>query len=101
ESTGKKVASGYLTESGKVGTSAGGWTARLPKIVFPTLVVGALCFYLSSALWIGGHRKVFLVNGSPKPYVVKVNGVEQKLTPGQVAPIRVQEGDLTLHLLDD
>lgn len=100
ENTGKKIASGYLTESGKVGTSAGGWTSRLPRIIFPTLVVGALGVYLSAALWMGGHRKVFLVNGAPKAYAVNVNGIEQKLNPGQVKPIWVPEGELTAQVFD-
>ena len=100
QSSGKKIASAYLNESGKVGSSRGGWTSRLPKIVFPVLAAAAVCAYLSSALWIGSNRKVFLVNGSLKAYTVAVNGVEHKLTPGQVAPIRIQEGDVALKVLE-
>ena len=100
ESSGKKIASAFLNESGKVGTSQGGWTSRLPKIVFPVLAVAAVCVYLSSALWIGSNRKVYLANGTLKAYKVAVNGVEHNLPPGQVTPIRLKEGDVTLKVLE-
>jgi hypothetical protein len=100
EATGKKVASAFLSESGKVGASEGSWTSRLPKIVFPVLLVAAVCAYFSVALWQGTHRKVFLVNGTNKAYAASVNGVEYQLLPNQATPISIAEGDVQVKVLD-
>ena len=100
EASGKKVASAFLKESATVGASEGSWTSRLPKIVFPVLVVAAVCTYFSVALWQGTHRKVFLVNGTNKAYAATVNGVEYKLSPNQASPISISEGDVAVKVLD-
>jgi len=41
---------------------------------------------------------VYLLNGSPVPYVVAVNGVEHNLTPGRPSPIELPEGEVRVAL---
>jgi tetratricopeptide (TPR) repeat protein len=94
--TGKPVRSAYLSESGKVGSSEGSWTARLPRIVFPLLAGTALTGYVVTAFWIGGHRLVHVVNGTSQPYTAVINGHEHALKPGEHIALKLAEGDVTV-----
>jgi tetratricopeptide (TPR) repeat protein len=98
--SGTKVRSVYLGESPRAGYREGGWAAKVPRLIAPVLLLGALAWYLGTALWLGQERQVYLVNGSDGPYTVAVNGREYRLTPGAVTPIRVREGEVTVALRD-
>jgi tetratricopeptide (TPR) repeat protein len=97
--SGKKIASAYLSESPRAGYSKGNWTASVAKVAGPLLLLGLLALYLGSAVWIGFHRQVHLVNATPAAYPVTVNGRPQTLPPG-VTAVRVPEGDLTVAFTD-
>ena len=72
--TGKKTRSTLLAD-GKAGYREGNWTARFPRWLAATALLSLPVLYFGSAIWIGqGIRKVFLVNGTSKPYSVAVQG---------------------------
>jgi len=98
--SGKKIKSAYLSESGKIGYREGGWTALLPRVVAPIIILGLLCWYLIAAYTMGQSRKVYLVNGAGKPYQVAVNGREWSLRPGQATAIHIPEGTVNLEFRD-
>lgn len=98
-STGKKVRPAVLGESSRAGYREGGWTARVPRLIAPLLVLALIALYLGSALWIGQARKVFFVNGLDRAYAVSVNGREQTLPPG-ATEIRVPEGEVVVESRD-
>ncbi|HEV3081824.1 MAG TPA: tetratricopeptide repeat protein [Gemmataceae bacterium] len=98
--SGKKIKSAYLSESGKTGYREGGWTALLPRVVAPIIILGLLCWYLIAAYTMGQSRKVYLVNGAGKPYQVAVNGREWSLRPGQATAIHIPEGTVNLEFRD-
>src|SRR5207248_8280841 len=98
-SSGKRVKSELLTES-KTGYREGGWTARVPRLIGPVVVLGLLAWYLWAA-WHGGQaRRVYFVNGWDKQYKVAVNGHELTLLPGTPTPVVTPEGDLTIEFRD-
>lgn len=86
-------------DDGKSGYRTGNWTAALPRWIGALLLVGAVLFYLGSAIWIGQARKVFLVNGAGQPYSVVVNGEEHQLRPGATS-VRLAEGDVEVTFAD-
>jgi tetratricopeptide (TPR) repeat protein len=92
--TDKKVRSAFLDEAGTTGYQQGTWTARLPGLIAALLLLGVVGLYLGSALWIGQARKVFLVNGTGKPYTVAIAGSEHSLPARSATPVRVAEGDI-------
>jgi tetratricopeptide (TPR) repeat protein len=94
--TGQKVRSALLSESGTVGYKEGGWTARLPWLIAPALLLIALAVYLGVAIWKGQSRKVYLVNGLNRPYTVSINGKEQSLQPG-ATPVNLPEGEVVIE----
>jgi hypothetical protein len=98
--SGKKIKSAYLSESGKTGYREGGWTALLPRVVAPIIILGLLCWYLIAAYTMGQSRNVYLVNGAGKPYQVAVNGREWSLRPGQATAIHIPEGTVNLEFRD-
>jgi tetratricopeptide (TPR) repeat protein len=98
--SGKKIRSVYLSASSKAGYREGNWTVNIPRLIAPVLVVGLLCAYLGTAVWMGLTRQVYLVNGTGKPYTVAVNGREQRLMPGAATPVRVAEGEVTVEFRD-
>jgi hypothetical protein len=93
----KKIRSAYLSESGRAGYREGSWTAKIPRIIGPVVVLGLLIWYLGAAWRLGQGRQVFLVNGWDKPYTVAVNGREQELPPGRAVPLRLPEGEIALE----
>jgi tetratricopeptide (TPR) repeat protein len=100
-SSGKKVRSAILGESGKTGYREGSnWAARLPWVIGPLVAAGLLCWYLAAAYWAGQSRKVYLVNGWDKPYTVAVNGREVALGPNQATPVQLPEGDVVVESRD-
>jgi predicted Zn-dependent protease len=100
KNSGKRIASAYLGESGKAGYREGNWTARVPRLIPPLVLLGALCWYLGTAFWLGHSRRVFLVNGWDQPYTITIAGQEQTLPPGAVKGVRVPEGDVSVELTD-
>jgi tetratricopeptide (TPR) repeat protein len=98
--TGKKVRSTYLSSSPGAGYREGSWTAYIPRIVGPLILLALLAWYLGAAVWVGRHRQVYLVNGSDTPYTVTVNGHEQRLTPGAATPVTLPEGEVTVEFRD-
>jgi len=80
--TQKKVRSTFLEERGKA------------------VFIGALAAYLGSAVWIGQARKVFLVNGTSRPYTVSIGGREHTLPAGAATPVRIAEGDVEVVFSD-
>jgi tetratricopeptide (TPR) repeat protein len=100
-SSGKKIRSAILSESGKAGYREGSnWAARLPWVIGPLVAAGLLCWYLAAAYWEGQARKVYLVNGWDKQYKVAVNGREVALDPGQATPVELPEGDVAVESRD-
>jgi tetratricopeptide (TPR) repeat protein len=99
QDTGKRIKSAYLDESAKVGYREGNWTARIPKLVGPLVLLGLLACYLGAAVWIGQARKVYFVNGTNQAYTAVVNGQEHRLPPG-ATPLRVPEGEVTVEVRD-
>jgi tetratricopeptide (TPR) repeat protein len=95
--SGTKVRSAYLSASPGAGYREGSWTAYLPRIIAPLIVVGLLAWYLGAALWIGRARQVYLVNGSDAPYTVAVNGRERRLRPGAATPVELPEGEVMVE----
>lgn len=104
-----KVSSKYRTSSKRIeapllgapksgGYREGGWQSKVPRYVFPALVLAGLLAYLGTALYQGQERAVYLVNGSPATYVVAVNGVEHSVVPGRPSPIVLPEGAVTVAL---
>jgi tetratricopeptide (TPR) repeat protein len=98
--SGKKIKSAYLSESAKTGYREGSWTARIPRLIGPLVVLGLLAWYLGAALWTGQARKIYLVNGWNKPYTVAVNGREHSLPPEAATAIHVPEGEITIEFQD-
>jgi tetratricopeptide (TPR) repeat protein len=98
--SGKKVPSAYLSESPRTGYREGSWTASVPRIIGPLVVLGLLLWYLGAAVWFGANRQVHLLNGADQPYTVVVNGQEQVLRPGVPVPMRVTEGEVTVEVRD-
>ncbi|HMC90205.1 MAG TPA: hypothetical protein VKI17_11685, partial [Gemmataceae bacterium] len=100
QNTDKRIASAFLSESGKTGYREGGMGARVARLIGPAIILGLACWYLGAAFWIGQNRKVFFVNGANRPYTVAINGQEHQLAPGVATPIRVAEGDIALESRD-
>ncbi len=97
--TGKKVASAVLA-GGKTGYREGGWTARVPALIATLVLLAIPATYFGSAAWIGHARKVFLVNGTFRPYTVVVGGAEHTVQPLEAKPVRVPEGDVRVAFRD-
>ncbi len=97
ESSGKKIKSAILSESGQVGYQEGTWRANIPKFIGPLVVAGLLIWYLAAAIHLGKAREIFLVNGLEKPYTVLVNGREQNLRPGAATHFQVPEGFVAIE----
>jgi tetratricopeptide (TPR) repeat protein len=97
--SGKKVRSAYLSASPGAGYREGSWTAYIPRLIAPLILLGLLTWYLGAAVWIGRARQVYLVNGSDQPYTVAVNGREQRLAPG-ATPVQLPEGEVTVEFRD-
>jgi tetratricopeptide (TPR) repeat protein len=97
--TDKKIRSTVLADS-KAGYREGNWTARLPRWIAAFVVLGGLGLYLGSAAWIGQARKVYLINGTSRPYTVVVQGTNHALRPNSVTPIRIAEGELQIAFSD-
>lgn len=97
--SGKSIKSTYLSESKKIGTQEGGWGSSLARWIGPVLGLVFLVWYLGTAIWLGAHRPVFLVNGTDLPYTVSINGKEQTLNPGQTK-ISVPEGLVKIDFRD-
>jgi tetratricopeptide (TPR) repeat protein len=98
--TEKRIASAALAEGGKTGYRAGNWTARLPGWIALFLLLGAVGAYLGSAWWIGQARKVFLVNGTGRPYTVVIEGTAHTLPAQTATPLRMPEGELEVTFRD-
>jgi tetratricopeptide (TPR) repeat protein len=97
----KPIAATVLTESEKTGYHEGGWTWRIPRLIGPALALALLTWYLGAAVYIGQARRVFLVNGWTKPYMVTIDGRTQKLESGAALPIRLAEGDVEVSSADN
>jgi tetratricopeptide (TPR) repeat protein len=98
--SGKKIPSVYLSESSRAGyRKGGGWTAMLPRLIAPLVVIALLALYLGSAFWIGRSRKVYLVNGLDRIYTVAVNGQPWTLRPG-ATEVHVPEGEIAIAFPD-
>ncbi len=95
----KKIRPTVLAQS-KAGYRAGNWTASVPRWVGLFVLLAALGLYLGSAVWIGQARKVYLVNGTDKPYAVVVQGVPHTLAPHSATPIHVAEGNVQVSFSD-
>jgi tetratricopeptide (TPR) repeat protein len=96
--SGKRLKPVFLTETGRTGYREGNWTARLPLIIGPLVILGLLAWYLIAAISEGRARKVYLVNGWDNPYTVVVNGEAHALRPGVATPITVAEGDIAVSI---
>src|SRR5262249_6708933 len=96
--SGKRLKPVFLTETGKTGYREGNWTAKLPLIIGPLVVLGLLAWYLIAAISEGRARKVYLVNGWDAPYTVEVNGEAHALRPGVPTSIKVAEGDIAVSV---
>lgn len=90
--SGKRVRWTSLETAGKTGYREGGKLSRLPRLIPVALVAMALVAYLGSVWWIGHNRKVFLLNGSDKPYTIALNDAEYTLKPGGPMAVRIPEG---------
>jgi tetratricopeptide (TPR) repeat protein len=99
--TGRRIASPRLTDDKGAGYREGGWAARIPRLIPLILLASALLAYFGSAWWIGQNRKVYLVNGTDKPYKIALNGSEHSLNPQSATPVRVPEGEVTVEFRDD
>jgi tetratricopeptide (TPR) repeat protein len=99
--TGKKIASPRLTDDKGAGYREGGWAARIPRLIPLILLGGLLIAYFGSAWWIGQNRKVYLVNGTDKPYKVAINGYEHLLSARSATLVRIPEGEVIVEFRDD
>lgn len=95
--SGKPVPSQFLSTGRKTGYSEGSaWRSKAARIIGPMIAVGLLAAYLISAWYKGEHRKVYLVNGSNRPYACLVNNKRVQLTPNIGTPIEIEEGPITI-----
>jgi tetratricopeptide (TPR) repeat protein len=102
KTTGKRIRSAYVHESGKTGFREGtGLGFKWPKYVAGGVFVALLAFYLGVAIYRGQSRRVYLVNGWTKPYAVSVNGQPYRLAPGERMHIDVSEGDVSVDMADN
>jgi tetratricopeptide (TPR) repeat protein len=97
---GRKVRPTYLSRSPTAGYREGSWTAYIPRVIAPLILLGLLCWYLGAAVSMGRDRQVYLVNGADQPYAVAVNGREVRLAPGAATPVRLPEGEVTVEPRD-
>jgi tetratricopeptide (TPR) repeat protein len=97
--TNKKIHSTVLSE-GRTGYREGNWTSRVPYLIAILAPLICLSIYLGAAFWIGQHRKVYLVNGTTKPYSVVVQGQEYNLPPSGGLRICVPEGEVKVSFSD-
>jgi tetratricopeptide (TPR) repeat protein len=51
-------------------------------------------------VWIGQNRKVYLVNGTDKPYTVAVAGRQLTLAPSAATQVRLPEGEVKVEFAD-
>jgi hypothetical protein len=51
-------------------------------------------------VWIGQNRKVYLVNGTDKPYTVAVAGRQLTLAPSAATEVRLPEGEVKVEFAD-
>jgi tetratricopeptide (TPR) repeat protein len=98
--TEKRLKPVFISESGQTGFREGNWTARLPLIIGPLVVVGLLAWYLIAAVVEGHSRRVYLVNSWDAPYTAMVNGEAHTLQPGRATPINVAEGEISVSVSD-
>jgi tetratricopeptide (TPR) repeat protein len=96
--TGKRLKPVFLSESGQTGFREGNWTARLPLIIGPVVILGLLAWYLIAATVEGRSRRVYLVNGWDAPYTAVVNGEAYTVQPGPPKQIRVAEGEISVEV---
>lgn len=61
------------------------------------LAIGILAFV---AVPRGRSRPIYLINGLNRPYTVSVNGQEQKLSPLEEVLFRVQQGEVSIKVID-
>ena len=93
----KPVGRSLLQEAPGAGTRAGSRVGSLlPKLIPVGLVLAFAGWHVWSATTRAAARPVYLVSGAPAPYTVLVNGERHALRPGQVKPITVPEGVVTL-----
>ena len=97
--SGRPIRSAFLSDSKKAGYREGsGWRSKAPWVIGPAIAIALLAWYLGAAWWIGENRKVYLLNGSKRPYKVVINGHEATVPPGHPMPIRIAEGDIKVSL---
>lgn len=97
--TDKKIRSVFL-HGNRTGYREGGMTSRVPYLI--ALLIPILCalIYFGTVIWIGQSRKVYLVNGTGKPYSVAVQGKEYNLAPSSALPIHIKEGEVPVAFVD-
>jgi hypothetical protein len=95
--SGKKIKSVFLTDSKKAGYREGTWTARVPYLIGPIILLVLLFWYFSAAIHAGRARKVFIVNGLDRAYNVRVNGKECSLAPASAVPMELPEGKVIVE----
>lgn len=101
ESSGKRLNTVNLIENRSYGSSPGpSWGAKLSKFIFPLLLMGGLVAYAGYSWSLSRRAPVWLVNGTPQPYAIRVN--DQSVTvPGlQARKIEVAEGELVISAPD-
>jgi tetratricopeptide (TPR) repeat protein len=98
--SGKKIPSAFLRESARAGYREGSWTAAIPRLIGPLLVLALVAWYLGAAIWIGQARRVYLANGAPRAYRIACNGRELTLPPGAALPVEVPEGEVAIEFRD-
>lgn len=97
EATGKPVRAGVLVTPANAGYREGGqvWP-RFARWIGPAIAVGLAVWYFAAA-WHGGtNRKIYLVNGTGRPYTVAVNDRPVRLEPNQPTPVAVAEGEVVV-----
>ena len=94
---GRKVGKSLMLESPRAGLSEGSrlkWL--LPLLVLPTILLGFAGWHTWRSLSLADAHPMYLLNGSPKPYTVTVNGTAYSLSPGLPKPVELPEGTIAI-----
>jgi hypothetical protein len=101
EATGKPVRATILAAPANAGYREGGrFWPRFARWVGPAIAVGLAVWYFSVAWHRGEHRKIYLVNGTGRPYTVAVNDQSIRLEPNAPTPVVIGEGEVAVTTID-
>jgi tetratricopeptide (TPR) repeat protein len=64
------------------------------------IIIAVLGLFVGSVYWARKTRKVFLVNGTSRPYTVAIQGREYSLAPGVATPIHIAAGEVEVAFPD-